>query len=155
MLCLVDTNVLLRALDRRHPHCRTVRRALIMLRRQGTQPCLAAQDLVEFWAVATRTVDANGLGMSCAWAAIQIARMKRFFVILAENAHVQPEWERLVAQHGVSGKKVHDARLVATMNVHRVSRILTFNTGDFSRFPGVMAIDPSSIEPAPEPQQRS
>jgi hypothetical protein len=36
----------------------------------------------------------------------------------------------------VSGKKVHDARLVATMNVHYVSRIITFNTRDFSRHPG-------------------
>jgi hypothetical protein len=117
MLCLLDTNILLRGLDRRHLQCRTVRRALIMLRRQGMQPCLAAQNVVEFWAVATRPVDANGLGMSCAWAAAQIARMKRFFVILTESADVQPEWERLVVQHTVSGKKVHDARLVATMNV--------------------------------------
>ena len=66
MLCLLDTNVLLRGLDRRHPQCRNVRRALIALRRQGTDPCLAAQNLVEFRAVATRPVDANGLGMSCA-----------------------------------------------------------------------------------------
>jgi hypothetical protein len=74
--------------------------------------------------------------MSCAWAAAQIARMKRFFVILTESADVQPEWERLVAQHIESGKKVHDVRLVATMNVHHISRILTFNTGDFSHYPG-------------------
>ena len=91
MLCLLDTNALLRGLDRRHPQCRTVRRALIALHRQGAEPCLAAQNIVEFWAVATRPVDANGLGMSCAWAADQIARMRRFFVILAENADVQPE----------------------------------------------------------------
>lgn len=155
MLWLLDTNVLLRGLDRRHPHRRTVRRALIMIRRQGMQPCLAAQNLVEFWAVATRPVDANGLGMSCAWAGSQVAQMKRFFVILAENADVQPEWERLVAQHSVSGKKVHDARLVATMNVHRVSRILTFNIGDFSRYPGVTVIDPSRMDLATEPQQTS
>jgi hypothetical protein len=118
-----------------------------MLPRQAVQPCLAAQNLVEFWAMATRPVDANGPGMSCAWAAAQIARMKRFFVILAENADVQPEWERLVIQHSVSGKKVHDARLVATMNVHHVSRILTFNAGDFSLYPGLTAIDPSSTDP--------
>jgi predicted nucleic acid-binding protein len=117
MRCLLDTNVLLRGLDRRHPHCPTVRRALIRLWRQGTEPCLAAQNLVEFWAVATRPVDANGLGMSCAWAAAQIGRMRRFFVILAENADVQPEWERLVVRHSVSGKKVHNTRLLATMNV--------------------------------------
>jgi len=58
MLYLLDTNILLRGLI---VVIHTVRRALIMLRRQGMQPCLAAQNLVEFWAVATRPVDANGL----------------------------------------------------------------------------------------------
>jgi hypothetical protein len=33
-------------------------------------------------------------------------------------------------------------------NVLQVSRILTFNTGDFSRYPGVTAINPSSVSPA-------
>jgi predicted nucleic acid-binding protein len=89
--------------------------------------------------------------MSCVWAAAQIAQMKRFLVILAENSDVQPEWERLVAQHSVSGKKVHDARLVATKNVHHVSRILTFNTSDFSRYPGLKVLHPSAMDPVQEP----
>jgi hypothetical protein len=41
--------------------------------------------------VSLTPAEANGLGMSCAWAVAQIARMRRFFVILAENADVQPE----------------------------------------------------------------
>jgi antitoxin ParD1/3/4 len=32
------------------------------------------------------------------------------------------------------GVKVHDARLVAMMNIHGIRRILTFNTDDFLRF---------------------
>jgi hypothetical protein len=62
--------------------------------------------------------------------------MKRFFVILAGNADVQPDRERPVIQHNESGKRVHDARRVATMNVHHVSRILTFNADDFWRIRG-------------------
>jgi predicted nucleic acid-binding protein len=146
MLCLLDTNILLRALDRSHPHFRAVRRGLIVLQRQGARPCVAAQNLVEFWAVATRPRDANGLGMSCEWAAAQISRMRQFFVILSESTDVQSEWERLVAQYRVSGKKVHDARLVAMMNIHRVSHILTFNIADFSRYPGLKAINPWEVD---------
>jgi hypothetical protein len=33
----------------------------------------------------------------------------------------------------VIGAKVHDARLVAAMNVHGARRLLTFNAGDFTR----------------------
>ena len=56
-----------------------------------------------------------------------------------------PEWRRLVVNYGVSGVQVHDARLVATMLVHDVTHILTFNTQDFIRYrpEGIIAIDSS------------
>lgn len=44
--------------------------------------------------------------------------------------------------HGVSGKKSHDARLVAAMRVHKLTHVLTFNVDDFQRFPGVVPIRP-------------
>jgi predicted nucleic acid-binding protein len=40
--------------------------------------------------------------------------------------------------------KVHDARLVAAMNVHGVRRLLTFDAGDFARC-GIEALQPSSV----------
>ena len=69
MRCLLDTNVLLRGFDRNHPMYRVVRRAIITLRRHDNRLYLTSQNLIEFWAVATRPVDANGLGMSIQWAA--------------------------------------------------------------------------------------
>jgi hypothetical protein len=71
--------------------------------------------------------------------------MKYFFAILPDTAEVLPEWERLVIQHQVSGKKAHDARLVAAMNVHGVSHIPTFNVADFSRYSGLTVIEPESL----------
>lgn len=38
----------------------------------------------------------------------------------------------------------HDAKLVATMNVHGIRRILTFNTDDFTRY-DIEAVHPSSL----------
>jgi predicted nucleic acid-binding protein len=49
-----------------------------------------------------------------------------------------------VVRHGVLGSRVHDARLVASMNVHGIRRILTFNTGDFARY-DIEAVHPSSL----------
>jgi predicted nucleic acid-binding protein len=145
MHCLLDTNILLRGLDRNHPQCHLVRRAILALRRKGNRLCLAPQNLIEFWAVATRPVDANGLGMSTEWAAAQLAKMKHFFAILPDSAEALPEWERLVIHHQVSGKKTHDARLVAAMNVQGVSHILTFNSADFSRYSGITVIEPQNL----------
>jgi len=150
MHCLLDTNVLLRGLDRSHPKSRVVRRAIIALRRQQNELCLVPQNLIEFWAVATRPVDANGLGMSTDWAAAQLGRMKHFFSVLPDTASALPEWERLVTKHQVVGKKAHDARLVAAMSVHGVPHILTFNGADFSRYAGVTVIEPQSLAFASE-----
>ncbi len=49
--------------------------------------------------------------------------------------------------YGVSGVQVHDARLVATMLVHGVTHILTFNTSGFTRYnsKGIVAVDPATV----------
>ena len=145
MSWLIDTNITLRGLDRNHPHYRLVRRAIIELRRQGNVLCLTAQNLIEFWAVATRPVDANGLGMSIEWTAAQVGRMKHLFKVLATGPEDYSEWERLVVQHRVSGKKVHDARLVAAMRVRGVTHILTFNVQDFARYGDIRAVSPQEV----------
>lgn len=48
-------------------------------------------------------------------------------------------------QVGVSGVQVHDARIAACLRVHRVTRLLTFNTKDFARYSGFVAVDPAQI----------
>ena len=57
------------------------------------------------------------------------------------------EWRRLVLTFNVSGVQVHDARLVAAMNEHGVTHMLTLNTTDFVRYgdEGIVAIDPTRM----------
>lgn len=43
------------------------------------------------------------------------------------------------------GKPAHDARYVAAMNLHALTHLLTFNTPDFARFPGLVALDPAAV----------
>jgi predicted nucleic acid-binding protein len=145
MHCLLDTNTLLRGLDRNHQNSRLVRRAIIALRRQGALLSVVPQNLIEFWAVATRPVDVNGLGMSTAWAAAQLGNIKHFFNFLPDAPETFQEWEKLVVQHQVVGKKAHDARLVAAMHVHGISHILTFNGADFSRYVTINVIEPKGV----------
>ena len=64
MAILIDTNVLLRSLYPDHPHHSGAENALTVLRLRGETLCVAPQNLIEFWAVATRSRDDNGLGMT-------------------------------------------------------------------------------------------
>ena len=54
------------------------------------------------------------------------------------------KWKRLIVHYGVLGTKVHDAKLVATMNLNGIRRILTFNTEDFVRY-DIEVVHPLSL----------
>jgi predicted nucleic acid-binding protein len=145
MEILADTNVLLRSLYPEHPHYSAAERALAVLRHRGDTLCIAPQNLIEFWAVATRPRSENGLGMSLARAESQIADLRGLFHLLPATADVLNVWQHLVIDHDVRGKKSHDAHLVAVMQVYSVTGILTFNTADFRRFPGITLLDPAQF----------
>jgi predicted nucleic acid-binding protein len=83
--------------------------------------------------------------LSAERAAREIAGFKALFEVLPESSQILPEWERLVRIYNVSGRNAHDARLVAVMNVNHVEKILTFDTGDFTRFSEIQVVDPRSI----------
>ena len=119
---------------------------MVTLVRKGQRLCITKQSLIEAWVVATRPRDVNGHGYSANFAAQGIAKIKRLFHVLSEDEAIHAEWERLVVAHQVHGRAAHDTRIVAAMNVHRVSRLLTFNTDDFKRYaPGIEVIHPKDV----------
>ena len=147
MIYLPDTNVLLRYADNQHPLHGLVRSAVRKLRTSGHILKVTPQNYVKFWNVATRPLNKNGFGLAVSQANKLHKGLERDFPLLPDSAAVYPEWRRWVVAYGVSGIQVHDTRLVAFMNVHAITHILTFNTGDFARFApsGIVAIDSASV----------
>jgi predicted nucleic acid-binding protein len=145
MATLADTNILLRSLYPEHPHYSIAENALSALRLRNETLCIAAQNLIEFWAVATRSRDENGLGMTTSRAGGEIATLRRFFRLLPSTPDVLEAWQRIVTKLGISGKQSHDAHLVAVMQVYSVGTILTFNAGHFKRFTGITVLDPAQV----------
>jgi predicted nucleic acid-binding protein len=145
MAILIDTNILLRLLQPHHPHCALAELAIGTLRTQNETLNLTPQNLMEFWAVATRPANENGLGMTVETAAGELAAFRRLFTLLPETASVFQEWARLVTTHQVSGKSTHDAHIVAAMNVHGITGILTFNVQDFTRYSEITAVHPTTV----------
>jgi predicted nucleic acid-binding protein len=140
MRVLIDTGVLLRLLDRADPLHLPIRQALRDLRSRGDVPVTSAQNIAEFWNVCTRPASARGgYGLSVGEAERRLRVLERLFPVLTENSGCYPLWRNLVVAHGVQGVQVHDARLVALMQAHGISRILTLNVADFSRYAGVVS----------------
>jgi predicted nucleic acid-binding protein len=141
MSVLVDTNVLLRRTQPNHEHHAAAMDSVARLLAAGELVCITSQNIAEFWNVVTRPVANNGLGFPVSLALSEVEKIERILTLLRDSAAVYPEWKRLVVKHSVLGAKVHDARLVAAMNVHGIGQILTFNTGDFARY-GIEALLP-------------
>src|ERR1035441_8708004 len=117
MAVLIDSNVLLRSLHPGHPHYAPAENSVATLRLRNETLCIAPQVLIEFWAVATRPRDDNGLGLSSARVADELLSLRRLFRLLPSTPDVLEAWQRLVVTHGVLGKQTHDAHLVAIMEV--------------------------------------
>lgn len=141
-LYLVDSNILIRWVQPVNPDYPIVEAALANLVKSGAILCYTSQNLAEFWNASTRPVDRNGFGLSAEETDRRARRFESRLRLLPDSLAVHEELRKLLVDYGVSGVQVHDTRLVATMRVHGVNRILTFNTKDFARFAGIEAVHP-------------
>lgn len=98
--------------------------AIATIVERGDVLCVMAQNLIECWADCTRPVENNGLGLLPAQAVGVLPRVEGSTVRLSDETDAAyAEWKQIVAAHGVSGKKSHDARLVAAMNISGITPI--------------------------------
>src|SRR5690242_8681510 len=131
MSVLVDTNILLRSVEPLHPQHALAVGAVSQLLSESTPVYFTLQNIAEFWNVATRPIANNGLGLSIAATLGEVEKIEALLTLLPDTPGVYAEWKRIIVEHGVSGVKVHDARLIATMKTHGLSRLLTFDVDDF------------------------
>ena len=84
---------------------------------------------------------------------MELDEAEREFDVLAEDNLIYVVWRQLIAAKGVSGKQVHDTRLVASMLVYGITHLLTFNGADFRRFEtlpaslgaGIIVVSPADV----------
>lgn len=147
MAHLTDSNLLLRSMQPGTPLYAQANRAVTTLLGRGEEMPLVPQCLIEFWNVASRPTQVNGLGLPLADVQQEVQRLKQIFTLLPDTPAIYPTWERIVTAFSVQGRQVHDARLVAAMQVHGITHILTFNTADFLRYQplGITVVHPASV----------
>lgn len=142
---LVDTNVFLRLVSRNDPDRNTVLDALRNLGARNEGLFYTSQVLAEFWTVCTRPSKARGgYGLSPEQTERKARMIERYCRLLPDSLATHQEWRRLIVTHSVMGVEVHDARLVASMNVHGVAGLLTFDSKDFKRYAGILVVSPAN-----------
>ena len=148
MSALVDTSCLLRLSGENDPREAATQMAMDNLTDKGMTLVVAPQNFVEFRGVATRPAAVNGLGLPPDAVEAELDRFSLLFPLLPEDGFY-PHWRDLCRQAGVSGKQVHDTRLVAVCIASGVQTILTWNPADFVRFipfvPGLVVLTPDQV----------
>jgi predicted nucleic acid-binding protein len=145
-LYLLDTNILIGLADTKATERPIARQAVRILLGQGHTCVLAAQVLIEFWSVATRPADVNGLGMNTQECLAEVDRLRSQFPLLDDTREVFERWLSLVTDLQISGKHVHDIRMVALMLEHGITHILTLNPKDFPSMAGITIVEPSQVK---------
>ena len=72
-----------------------------------------------------------------------LSEFQKCIHLLEENASVSQRLYDLVRQHLFKGKGIHDANIAATMTLHGLVKLLTFNGKDYKKFAGLAILDPS------------
>ncbi|HMO16321.1 MAG TPA: hypothetical protein PKD64_19245 [Pirellulaceae bacterium] len=145
MRILIDTNLLVRFSDPNDQQHGIAVQALDRLAQQNHELQLIPQIIYEYWVVATRPVQNNGLGFSTPQANSFIEDMISLFPLLSDERLKFKAWMQLVLACDVQGKRAHDARLVAAMQRHSISHLLTFNGQDFARYTGISVLTPEQV----------
>ncbi len=149
MAILVDTSILVRLANTTDAQHTVAAQAVLQLHRRAEILHITPQVLIEFRNAATRSISANGAGLSVMDAETHAAKFEGQFTMLEENPGIFLAWKALVGALGIIGKQVHDARLVAVCHAHAVSHLLTFNVAHFNRLgafgPGVAVLDPATL----------
>lgn len=109
------------------------------------EPVIVPQVLYEYWSVATRPIQHNGLGFSPEDVDADITDWLDSFELFEDQPAIFQHWRKIVLDKRVKGKTAHDARLVAAMEQHGVTEMLTFNKADFARYSGIHAFSPDDI----------
>ncbi len=145
---LVDTNILLRWVKPDDLHYENVKKGIDYLLKQGVELCYTSQNLAEFWNTCTRPVRDNrsGYGLDILETDLRARLIEGTLRLLPDSLEVHLQWRKILVKYSVSGVQVHDARLVASMRVHGIDRILTFNQRDFTRYKDIEAVDPRYLQ---------
>ncbi len=145
-MILLDSNILIRFVVKSDVNYPIVRAAVSKLLKQGDKLAYISQTVAEAWVVLTRPVTARGgFGLSYDEAKACRNRLERAFVLMEDGPQVFQNWKQLVDQYQIVGVNAHEARLVATMQMHGVKRILTFNESDFKRYQHLEVLTPQGV----------
>lgn len=142
----VDTNTLIYATNSAVPWHRAATEALARGRGSSVDLVISRQIVREYLSAATRA-SSTGTGLSLSAIMRNVHNFRADFRVVAETEAVLDVLLDLMQTVPIAGKQVHDANIVATMQVYGISHLLTHNVADFARFSRFITVVPLESSP--------
>lgn len=137
-LLLLDTNILVYALDATAPQHVASRAVLERARSTDAGMCLVPQSLAEFYSLVTNPKRvASPRAPEDALAAVEAIAALPGLSILPIPLDIVTRWVKLCQLHPVKGARIYDLQIIAVMQANGVRRICTYDKADFSAFTDV------------------
>jgi predicted nucleic acid-binding protein len=137
----VDTNILVYANVAEAPLHHAALQAIQASEKTGQVLWISRQVLREYLATLTRPGQFP-TPPSIATLMTQVRHFTARFRVADEGPLVTERLLTLLATVSVGGAQVHDANIVATMQVYRIRQLITHNVDDFTRFSAFITVVP-------------
>lgn len=142
----IDTNILVYASIPESPFHLIALNAVQSLEQAGRAVWISRQVLREYLTTLTRP-QAFGEPIPVELVIEEVRQFENRFQVAEDTSRVTARLLALLAEVAVGGRQVHDANIVATMQVYGVNELLTHNTADFDRFSSVITVLPLVSNP--------
>ena len=135
----VDTNVLVYANVQESPWHEQALAAITSAHQAGRMLWISRQVMRKYLVTMTRPQAFANLPQATVLA--QLERFGELFQVADDTAAVTEALLTLLKNYPIGGKQVHDANIVATMQVQGIRHLLTHNEKDFARFGDVLVLE--------------
>jgi predicted nucleic acid-binding protein len=137
---IVDANVLVYAINADAPQYLASRTLLEAGRRAPGTFFVSSQILCEFYSIITNPRRVSQPRSVTDGSAV----ISRFLRVLPIPGYAAEAWVKLLGSRPVTGGKIFDLQIVATMHANGVGRIYTSNSRDFDAFSELQVTVPST-----------
>lgn len=128
----IDTNILIYATSDESPFQAKSLGLVNQLLKEDIECTISPQIIREYLVVFTRGIPPGDPVRATALK--NIGKFMETFRIIEENRKTAARLQKILSDINVGGKQVHDANIVAVMQVHGVKRLLTHNLDDFKQY---------------------
>ncbi len=137
----LDTNTLIYATNSAAPLHQVANQFIQTTFAAGIQLTVSTQILREYLATATR-LSTQGVNFPQSDILANLQLFQSRFRVVEDNLQLFSALMGLFQNYSFAGKQVHDANIVATMQIYGITHLLTHNVSDFSRFAALITIVP-------------